>query len=920
MFSVMPQAAAVSVGADQLVGAAPAKVCLSLDGKATNVIAYEIGGERYYKLRDLAKALDTTDKQFNVQWDDASNSISITTGKGYSAVGGELSSPEILSTMSAVLSNSSVYLDGNKIDFTVYSVEGYNYFKLCDFASVLNFGVTLSNENNTVKFDTKATYKTIENTIRIGALLSLSGSWTSQASGVKSALEIALPEVNNYLKSYGLKIELDIRDTGTSSDKALTELKSLHDSGVTTVIGPMGSQESLSILDYANQNGMLLLSPSATSSELSLKDNFFRNIATDESQIDGLADLIVNKYSLSKIIAVYVDDSYGRGFYNELKKVSGPLGIEISDSIAIPADSTDYEAIAAKMEAAASGKDSNKTTVVLMTTGEAAVEIIHQIPNASSLSSMKWFVDGDIIGSEEFLYDKAAAAFGAKTKMEGMMIGYKYLTLDALPYVGMILEGAADATPYALTAWDSLWLIAETYKETPKTDIETLKNSLVGTAGNFRNVFGAVNTMDKNGDTVSFRYMRYILSEVNCSYSWQCKGHFVNVGLGKPIIKSFNWNVSADKGEVEIGALLPLTGYLYERGAEIKKTLDLAVVNFNQYAAECGSALTIKLVVEDTKSDPATALTLTQKLVDRGIKCMIGGVSSAELERIKPLVDSSGVIMISPLSTSPSLAAADNIYRMILNDTIQSKAISDLIKKDGINRVVIMNSDDTYGNELTEAFKKAFAGDVVSISYKSDETDFSKLLNEVNDAVKQGDLSKTAVLAISNDEIAKMLEEVNDDSALSQVKWYGSDSSVLTEVVLNSQKAASMAIKVNFTATEYSPYGKYFDPLYEDLHYRVNASGILRESSASSFDGLWLMACAYLEKGALVDTNTINQYVASGGFKGVGGVLSFDQNGDRKFGYYKIYHVEQKDGEYVWENVGLYSQDYAHQGTLEMYS
>ena len=47
-------------------------------------------GNNYFKLRDVAMMLNGSGKQFAVDYDDVMKSVSITTGKPYTAIGGEL--------------------------------------------------------------------------------------------------------------------------------------------------------------------------------------------------------------------------------------------------------------------------------------------------------------------------------------------------------------------------------------------------------------------------------------------------------------------------------------------------------------------------------------------------------------------------------------------------------------------------------------------------------------------------------------------------------------------------------------------------------------------------------------------------------------------------------------------------------------
>lgn len=120
--------------------------------------AYNIDGDDYFKLRDLAMALNEKGKQFNVAWDEANKAILIISKAPYSPVGGELASSGGTSDVSAVLSSATVCLDGKEISLTAYTINGNNYFKPCDVGQALNFGVTRDESGNTIKIDTSTGY------------------------------------------------------------------------------------------------------------------------------------------------------------------------------------------------------------------------------------------------------------------------------------------------------------------------------------------------------------------------------------------------------------------------------------------------------------------------------------------------------------------------------------------------------------------------------------------------------------------------------------------------------------------------------------------------------------------------------------------------------------------------------------------
>ena len=103
-------------------------------------------------------ALNGTEKQFEVGWDEAKNAISLTSGAVYTPKGDELTSSGNTAAQEAALSSSSVYLDGSKISLTAYNIGGYNYFKLRDVAGALNFGVGWDGATSTITIDTSIGY------------------------------------------------------------------------------------------------------------------------------------------------------------------------------------------------------------------------------------------------------------------------------------------------------------------------------------------------------------------------------------------------------------------------------------------------------------------------------------------------------------------------------------------------------------------------------------------------------------------------------------------------------------------------------------------------------------------------------------------------------------------------------------------
>jgi hypothetical protein len=149
----------VSLSAPQaeVVTASPTAATVLVNGTNTSFDAYEINGNNYFKLRDLASVVSGTNKQFEVSWDGARNAINLISEKGYTKIGGEMAAGGGTSK-TAKLSTASIYKDDVLINLTAYTIDGNNYFKLRDIAKAFDIGVTWDGKTSTIGIDTSISY------------------------------------------------------------------------------------------------------------------------------------------------------------------------------------------------------------------------------------------------------------------------------------------------------------------------------------------------------------------------------------------------------------------------------------------------------------------------------------------------------------------------------------------------------------------------------------------------------------------------------------------------------------------------------------------------------------------------------------------------------------------------------------------
>jgi len=120
-----------------------------VDGKTVAVQPYSVGGNNYFKLRDVAQLLSGTASRFSVSFDEAARAVSAAPGGAYAPIGGELSAGADRSA-SCVSSAWKLSVGGRAVSCSVFNIGGSNYFKLRDLGNVLGFAVDYDAASDTV--------------------------------------------------------------------------------------------------------------------------------------------------------------------------------------------------------------------------------------------------------------------------------------------------------------------------------------------------------------------------------------------------------------------------------------------------------------------------------------------------------------------------------------------------------------------------------------------------------------------------------------------------------------------------------------------------------------------------------------------------------------------------------------------------
>ena len=190
--------------------------------------------------------------------------------------------------------------------------------------------------------------------IKIGVAGAHSGDLASYGLPTLGAVRIVVDKANTSGGIGGKKIELLVEDDACKPEMATNAATKLLSEGAQVVIGHTCSGATKAALPIYKNANILLLSPSATSPELTHSGeypNFYRTIAPDDAQARINVDFAINTLGMKNIAVIHDKGDYGKGFAEFAKKFiedSGKAKVALFEGITPGA--VDYSAIVQKIK------------------------------------------------------------------------------------------------------------------------------------------------------------------------------------------------------------------------------------------------------------------------------------------------------------------------------------------------------------------------------------------------------------------------------------------------------------------------------------------------------------------------------------------------------------------------------------------
>ena len=173
--------------------------------------------------------------------------------------------------------------------------------------------------------------------VKIGVLLGFTGPLESLIAQMAPGAELAIKEVSDSGKLLGGSTVVPVRGDSTCVDAAAASAAAerlITSDKVNGIVGAACSGATTAALtNVAMPNGMLMISPSATSPALStIEDNglFFRTAPSDARQGEVMTEIVLDR-GFKEVAVTYTNNDYGKGladaFANSFEAAGGTVTI-----------------------------------------------------------------------------------------------------------------------------------------------------------------------------------------------------------------------------------------------------------------------------------------------------------------------------------------------------------------------------------------------------------------------------------------------------------------------------------------------------------------------------------------------------------------------------------------------------------------
>jgi hypothetical protein len=150
----------------------------------------------------------------------------------------------------------------------------------------------------------------------------------------------------------------------------------------------------------------------------------------------------------------------------------------------------------------------------------------------------------------------------------------------------------------------------------------------------------------------------------------------------------------SDEGILKVGVIVPLSGRHQEIGKSVLNSIRLALSKINNDR--------IEIFPKDNYSNPEKTLFAARQLESQGVRIVIGPVFHQNLINLEEVKNLTFLSLSNKTITIPK-----NVITIGINANSQVNAIVDFIKKENLNKTIVLVPKSNFENELRNALVKS---------------------------------------------------------------------------------------------------------------------------------------------------------------------------------------------------------------------
>lgn len=190
-------------------------------------------------------------------------------------------------------------------------------------------------------------------TVKIGLMAPLTGSWASEGQGMKKIVELLAEQQNAKGGVLGKQIEVVTEDDGGDPRTASLAAQRLTTRGVVGVVGTYGSSVTEASQAIYDEVKLPQIANGSTAIRLTEKGfkHFFRTAPRDDEQ-GRMAARTIDRLGFKKVAILHDNTSYAKGLADEANALLKGQGAEVVFFDALTPGERDYTAILTKLKGA----------------------------------------------------------------------------------------------------------------------------------------------------------------------------------------------------------------------------------------------------------------------------------------------------------------------------------------------------------------------------------------------------------------------------------------------------------------------------------------------------------------------------------------------------------------------------------------